>query len=181
MRTGHTIVKLIACAAALAMASTPALAQTSAPTKLSGTATASGTFSRTIIDIGQPNGPVTGPNGILSTQSTTINVPYTIGQSADTIGVHLTNAINGNGALQGLGYSARPTTPSGAIKLNRPKMTRQTGGFTESDGSPPPGVSVIHDQFTVEDAPATSDVSLVLLAMALSLLVWLESRRRRKA
>jgi hypothetical protein len=178
MRT-FRILSAIAGCAAMVIASTPALAQQAQATKLSGTASGSGIWSRTIIDIGgEPNGPLYGPVGIMSIQGGIVNVPYSIGENADTIGTHMRNAVNAAGFS---GYSSRPTTPSAVTKLSRPKITRQTGSFNITDSSPPPGVTVAADAFTVEDAPAASPAGLALLAAALAATVWVERRRRRRA
>ncbi|MBI1795508.1 MAG: hypothetical protein HYR74_00485 [Candidatus Eisenbacteria bacterium] len=180
MRTHRHLWSAITACVALAIASAPAHAQTAQATKASGLSTGTGTFSRTIIDIGsEPNGPITGPFGIMNVQSNVVNVPVTNNMGPAALGVALRDAINAAGLP---GYSSRLTAPSGAAESDRPKMTRQTGSFSFSDANSAPGTLTMNaSAFTVEDAPATSTPGLLLLGATLALLVWRERRRSRRS
>lgn len=180
MRHFTTLFAGIGAVAALMIASTPALAQTSSATKSTGTATAGGTLSRSIIDINQPNGPnARGPFRVQA--NTTVNVPITIGMTADQLGTAIRDAVNNDVTLQSLGYSSKFTTPSGTAAPSRPKLTRQTGGFTIVDNQTGgTGISVAPSAFTVEDAPGLPPFGLGALALLFAGLGWRERRRRRE-
>lgn len=180
MRHSFRVQAGIGAIAALMLASTPALAQNSSATKATGTATAVGTLSRSIIDINQPNGPnARGPFRVQA--NTTINVPITNGMTADQLGAALRDAINNDVTLQSLGYSSKFTTPSGTAAPFRPKMTRQTGGFNIVDNQTGgTGISVAPSAFTVEDAPGLQPFGLGALALLFAGLGWRERRRRRE-
>ncbi len=170
--------------ASLALAligSAPAMAQLSDAVIFTGTASGSGTVSRTIIDVAEPNGPLTGPFGVLKTTSNTVNASITPGMTAAQIGTALRDAINGDATLASLGYKSLYTTPSGTAQQNRPKMTRVAGSFTVTNGNTVPGVTMAQSPFTVEDAPFVSPQGLALLAAALSGLAWRERRRRKNS
>jgi hypothetical protein len=174
------LASLVAALAATTIASSVALAQSSGTgaAKAAGVATSAGTVKRTIIDV-QPNGPEAGPWGLMQVTSTDVIVSVTAGQNADTIGTHFRNAVNSNVTLAGLGYSSVFTTPNGVTQLSRPKVVRQTGGFTATDVSATPGITFATDPYTVLDAPALSPVGLGFLVGALPALAFWQRRRRK--
>jgi hypothetical protein len=170
----------IGAVAALMLASAPVLAQTSQATKVTGVAGAAGTFSRSIIDITPPNGPnQRSPFRVQA--NTTVNVPITIGMTADQLGTAIRDAINNDVTLQSLGYSSTFTTPSGTAVPSRPKLTRQVGSFNIVDNQTGgAGISAAPSAFTVEDAPGLPPFGLGALALLIAGLGWRERRRRRE-
>ena len=168
-----------AALAAMSLASSVVLAQSSGdgPAKFSGVATGAGTISRTITDVGQPNGPAVG-YGVVRVTGGTISIPVALGENADTVGTHFANAAS---SVLGPGYSGVATTPGRITNLARPKIVRQTGGYTfTADGNTSTGITFTAvDPFTVEDAPALSPVGLGFLVGALPALAFWPRRRRK--
>jgi hypothetical protein len=171
----------IGVVATLVIASTPALAQNSPATRISGTASSSGTYSRSIIDITPPNGP-NSRSPFRVQANTTVNVPITNGMTADQLGTAIRDAVNNDVTLQSLGYSSKFTTPSGTTVPARPKLTRQVGNFNIVDNQTGgAGISGAPSAFTVEDAPGLPPFGFGALALLFAGLGWRERRRRRES
>lgn len=167
---------LAACLAVLILASAiPVLAgdQTTL-TKISGTVIGNGTWGRTIIDT-EPNGPGGG-----TTQSVyVINTPWTNGMTA----AQLAAAYKAQAAL------TLPPAPSNLVGFGTQnensvtptvRLGRQSGVYTYSDASLPPGMTVTtFAPFNAEHAPALSPEGLGALMASLTGLAWWARRRRR--
>jgi len=173
---------------ALAVAcAVPALAQQQTTvTKFTGTATATGVWTRTITDITEPNGP--GGGTIQAVYNVNINI--TIGDTADQVAEAYRAACNAT-------LPAPAGNPNGysAVRLNtvqpRVRLSKQKGTYNYSDGYafpnggdvitafPPPGLSIVTDlPANAEDAPITTPAGLAALAAGLTAVVWWARRRR---
>ena len=165
--------------------SAPALAaQQTTLTAFSGTVTAppegmnaTGKWTRTITDLGEPNGP--GGEAIQGTYPVEVNwaTGMTASQVADAYRAACIAALPGpETGPNGYG-TARENRVVPIIRLSK-----QSGTYDLMDDAYPPGITVTtFVPATAEDAPAASPAALASLAASLSALAYWARRRRKSA
>jgi hypothetical protein len=180
MRRRIGIVGSIAALAAVGMIGWSALAvaqDRTVNTGVKGTVSGAGTWGRTIIDGGEPNG----PNGGAIQATFVVNVPFTNGMTAQQLADAYKAAAAGV-----LPAPANNPNGYGTVSDNRVDPTirvgRQTGTFTYNDAGLPGGVTLdTYAPFNSEHAPLASPAGLAAMAASLSGLAWWARRRRVSA
>jgi len=158
----------------------PALAQQQTTiTKFSGTTSGSGTWSRTITDITEPNGPGGGVIQVV----TQVDVPYVPGLSADSVAARYRDACN-------LALAQPLSNPNGyrAVSENAVvpsvRLSKQIGTYSFTDGGafPVPGITTTTIlPSNAEHAPGLTPAGLAALGACLTGVVWWMRRRRGAA
>ena len=168
----------IALVAAAISWNAPALAQQQTIiTTFSGTATANGTWTRTIIDISEPNGP--GGGTIQATYPVVMN--FTIGMTANQLAIAARNACNST-------LPAPVGNPNGYHAMLNPqnarqvRLSKQAGTFNYIDSRettfPIPGVTIVTTvPSSAEDAPIATPAGLAALTAGIAALAWWARRR----
>ena len=196
MRTVLRAVLVVAALVAVLSAafSLPAVAaQQSTVTKFSGTIGTSGSWTRTIIDISEPNE----PGGGKTTASYNVVVNYTAGMTDVQLAAAYRNAC-------GAALPAPNGNPNGYAAVfeqnnnKRVKLSKQAGTYNFSDAGLPStcsgpgfanGIQSTLDCMLIEtgvpvnaeDAPIGSTAALASLALGLIAIAWWTRRRRRLA
>jgi hypothetical protein len=164
---------LIAVAVASAV---PALAQQQTTiTRFSGTTTGTGTWSRTITDVTEPNGPGGGVIQVV----TQVDVPYVPGLSADSVAARYRDACNfalAQPAANPNGY--RAVTENSVVPSVRLSKQIGTHSFTDGGAFPIAGITTTTIlPSNAEHAPGLTPAGLAALGAGLTAVVWWTRRR----
>ena len=163
-------------------------------TKFSGQTTTAGTWTRTITDVTEPNGP--GSGVILVTHNIVVN--YAIGQTDEVVAANYRNAClaalpspatgdNGYGAVfdNGNKKHVRLSKQKGTYKIDSdvglPTSPGEAGASNGINGSLIGGLTVTTDLPGPEDAPLSSPAALASLMIGLAALAYWARHRRASA
>ena len=144
-------------------------------TKMSGTVSGAGTWTRTITDVTEPNGP-NGTNGFPN--SYPLSIPYSPGLSADSLARRYRQAAQAVLPQPSTGQHGYGAVPHNLVTPTT-RLSKQSGTYNLNDLNFPPGITVSTQQpLNAEDAPIATPQGLAALVAALSASAWWHRRRR---